>query len=513
MPFDSQRNDLTLGIIGAGAMGRGIAQVAASGGINVRLFDSRSEAVQEAQQFINKMLQRAVDKKRMSGEQAAATNNRIISVNSLIDLAPCHVVIEAIIEDLTAKQQLFIDLEKIVSDKTILTTNTSSLSVTAIASKCHFPARVAGMHFFNPVPLMRLVEIIDGVQTAPWVTDALTIISRRMAREPVQVRDVPGFLVNQVGRGYGVEAAQIVSEGVTDFTTADRILRDAGGFRMGPFELMDLTALDVTFPASEAIFQQHFYEPRYRPAQMLRTRMQAGRLGRKSNAGFYDYTDGQAQIPLPASPPDLTEIRLENCPVWVSQAEPEAHQQVMKLLQQLQVRLDQSSQPGPDSLILITPFGNDNTATAIQQGLDPARTIAIDTTVRGLAKHRTLMINPITSNDYRDYAHALFAQDKTPVSVINDCPGFLTQRIVAMIVNIGCAIAEQRTATPEDIDKAVELGLGYPHGPLAFGNLLGPDTVLKILQNLYESYGDPRYRPTLWLKRRASLGLSLLHSG
>ena len=513
MSFDPQRNDLTLGIIGTGTMGRGIAQVAASGNITVKLFDSRPGACAEAHQFIDKMLQRAVEKGRMPADAATTAISRVEVADNLADLASCHIVIEAIVEELSAKQQLFAELENIVGENTILATNTSSLSVTAIASQCHHPARVAGMHFFNPVPLMRLVEVIDGIQTAPWVTQTLIEVGRRMTREPVRVQDTPGFLVNQVGRGYGVEAAQIVSEGVTDFATADCILRDAGGFRMGPFELMDLTALDVTFPASEAIFQQHFYEPRYRPAQMLRTRMLAGRLGRKTGAGFYDYVNGQPQIPEPISVPNTATINIDNYKVWVSQAEPQAYQQLVPLLQRLQIKLDQGSTPASDSLILVTPLGNDNTTSALQQGLDPTRTLAIDTTVRGLAKHRTLMTNPATLAEYRDVAHALFAQDNTPVSTINDCPGFLTQRIVAMIVNIGCAIAEQQTASPEDIDKAVELGLGYPYGPLAFGDLVGPDTILKILKNLYNIYGDPRYRPTLWLQRRADLGLSLLHSG
>ena len=512
MSLDSQRNDLTLGIIGTGTMGRGIAQVAASGGIIVKLFDSRPGACAEAHRFIDKMLQRAVEKGRMQADAAITAISHVEVADNLADLASCHIIIEAIVEELSAKQQLFAELENIVGEDTILATNTSSLSVTAIASRCRHPARVAGMHFFNPVPLMRLVEVIDGVQTALWVAQALIEVGQRMTREPVRVQDTPGFLVNQVGRGYGVEAAQIVSEGVTDFATADRILRDAGGFRMGPFELMDLTALDVTFPASEAIFQQHFYEPRYRPAQMLRTRMLAGRLGRKTNAGFYNYIDGQAQIPEPKRVPDLT-ANINDYKIWVSQAEPQAYQQVIQLLQRLQITLDQSSTPASDSLILVTPFGNDNTTSVLQQGLDPTRTLAIDTMVRGLAKHRTLMTNPATLTEFRDIAHALLAQDGIPVSIINDCPGFLTQRIVAMIVNIGCSIAEQRTASPEDIDKAVELGLGYPYGPLAFGDLIGPDNILKILKNLYSIYGDPRYRPTLWLQRRAGLGLSLLHSG
>jgi 3-hydroxybutyryl-CoA dehydrogenase len=506
---DPQSDDLILGIIGSGTMGRGIAQVAASGGITVRLLDSRPEASEEARRFIDDMLQRAVARGRMEAAAASAAIERIVVTETLAGLAPCHVVIEAIAEELGAKQQLFTELERIVADDAILATNTSSLSVTAIAAHCRRPQRVAGMHFFNPVPLMRLVEIIDGVQTDPAVTGILSALGRRMTREPVRVQDTPGFLVNQVGRGYGVEAVHIVSEGVGDFVTIDRILRDAGGFRMGPFELMDLTALDVTYPASQAIFQQHFYEPRYRPAQMMRMRMLAGRLGRKTGTGFYEYVDGRQQTPpQPSSSAPVYDGRA----VWVSRAEPEAYQSVTALLQSLGATLDQAGEPASDSLIIVTPFGSDTTTSALQQGLDPARTLAIDTLLSGLVKHRTLMTNPATHTDYRDAARGLFAGDGVAVSVIRDCPGFIVQRIVAMIVNIGCAIAEQRTASPQDIDKAVELGLGYPYGPLAFGDRIGADRILKILHNLHTLYGDPRYRPTLWLRRRAQLGLSLLQT-
>lgn len=507
MSPDSQRNDLTLGIIGSGTMGRGIAQVAASGGIRVLMLDSSPGACEEARRFIETMLQRAVAKGRLQQTAAEAAVELIGIADSLQDLSSCDIVIEAIIEELTAKQQLFMQLEDIVSDDAILATNTSSLSVTAIASRCRRPQRVAGMHFFNPVPLMRLVEIIDGAQTAPEVSAVLTEIGRRMGREPVRVQDTPGFLVNQVGRGYGVEAAQIVSEGVTDFMTVDRILRDAGGFRMGPFELMDLTALDVTFPASEAIFQQHFYEPRYRPVQMLRIRMLAGRLGRKSGGGFYEYPDGEQQmVPEPAPP------SYEGRAVWISRDDPDAHRQLTELLALSGITLDRGTVPADDAVILVTPFGSDTTSSALLQNLDPRRTLAVDTLVMGLAKRRTLMTNPATLVEYRDAAHGLLAQDGVPVSVIKDCPGFITQRIIAMIVNIGCAIAEQRMAVPEDIDKAVESGLGYPYGPLAFGDRIGAAKVLEILQNLHALTGDPRYRPTLWLQRRARLGLSLLQT-
>jgi 3-hydroxybutyryl-CoA dehydrogenase len=288
MSLDANRPDLTVGIVGTGAMGRGIAQVAAAGGIKVLMSDTRPGAAQEARDFIDKMLSRAAEKGSISKEDAAAATGRLHVVNGPADLKPCHVVIEAIVENLDAKRSLFADLENMVAPDCILASNTSSLSVTTIAAKLKTPQRFAGFHFFNPVPLMKLVEVIDGLQTENWVSEALMTLGRRMTREPVRCTDAPGFLVNQVGRGFTLEAAHLVHEGISTFPDVDRVMRDVGGFRMGPFELMELTGLDVTHPASELIYRQFFEEPRYRPNLIMRARYEAGVLGRKSKKGFYN---------------------------------------------------------------------------------------------------------------------------------------------------------------------------------------------------------------------------------
>ncbi|MCB1808982.1 MAG: 3-hydroxyacyl-CoA dehydrogenase, partial [Candidatus Competibacteraceae bacterium] len=233
MVLNPERDDLCLGIIGAGTMGRGIAQIAATAGITVLLYDSNPRSSAAAFEFIRAMLERAVAKGRMSTSDVASALARIHCINELAGMKSCHIVIEAILEDIAAKHALFSTLEPIVSPETILATNTSSLSVTAIAAACKHPERVAGMHFFNPVPLMKLVEIIEGIRTSPDVSATLAALGRRLGREPVQLQDTPGFLVNQVGRGFTVEATHIVAEGVADFATIDRIMRDAGGFRMG----------------------------------------------------------------------------------------------------------------------------------------------------------------------------------------------------------------------------------------------------------------------------------------
>jgi len=321
MAFDATRPDLTIGVLGAGAMGRGIVQVAAAGGMHVLMMDTRAGAAQEARGFIEKMLLRAADKGSISHLDAQAALGRIRIVDALADFAGCHVVIEAVIENLDIKRQVFGELEDIVAPGCILATNTSSLSVTTIAAKLKTPQRFAGFHFFNPVPLMRLVEVISGLQTEDWVCDALEAIGKRMTREPVRCTDAPGFLVNQVGRGFTLEAAHLVHEGIAGFPDVDRVMRDVGGFRMGPFELMDLTGLDVTQPASELIYNQFFHEPRYRPNLIMRARYEAGVLGRKTKQGFYNYDAEMKAIaapeaPAPAARPDS---------VWVSAAEANGH--------------------------------------------------------------------------------------------------------------------------------------------------------------------------------------------
>lgn len=502
--IDANREDLTVGVIGAGTMGRGIAQVAAVGGCTVKLFDANAGAAEDAAGFIGKMLDRAVERGRMEAPDAEAARARIEIVDSTAGLAPCPIVIEAVIEDLEIKRKVFADLESIVADDAILASNTSSLSVTLIAASCARPERVAGMHFFNPVPLMRLVEIIEGARTGPGVADVLFELGKRMGRVPVRVGDAPGFLVNQIGRGFTIESAHIYEEGVAGWYDIDRILREGVGFRMGPFELMDLTALDTTHPATEMIYRQFFDEPRFRPSLMMSLRKEAGLLGRKVNQGFYAYPDrdpvGEDEPAAPA---------YDGRPVWISNAEPDAAATLREAVIAAGGKLEDGNAPSKDALILVTPVGEDATTAAVDQKLDAARTIAVDT-LFGAGRRWTLMRTPVTSADVSAAAHGLFGGGEVPATVINDGPGFVAQRVIAMIVNISCAVAQARTSTPEDIDQAVTLGLGYPYGPLAWGDEIGPASILRVLQNIYRLSGDPRYRPTPWLRRRAQLGVSLL---
>jgi 3-hydroxybutyryl-CoA dehydrogenase len=504
VPPDLERPDLALGIAGTGVMGRGIAQIAAQAGIRVLLYDSRADAAPAARDYVAGALAKLADKGRIPVDSVGPTVRRLEVAQALTQLTPCRVVIEAIAENLEAKRELFRQLETVVAEDCVLATNTSSLQVTAIAAACKRPERVAGFHFFNPVPVMKVVEIVDGALTAPGVSEALIGLARRCGHAPVRAKDTPGFIVNHAGRGFGTEALQCLREGVAEFYEIDRILRDCAGFRMGPFELFDLTGLDVSHPVMESIYNQYYQEPRYRPSPLTAQRMVAGLLGRKSGGrGFYEYVDGAAQ-PKPVAPvPGAAAPK-----VWV--ARHGLHDEVATAASRLGAHLDRGDRPGPDSLILVAPLGQDATTGALAENVDPTRTVAVDA-LFGLAKRRTLMTTPATSAATRDAAHALFARDGVPVSVIRDSPGFIAQRVVAHIVNIGCDIVQQRICSPQDLDLAVTLGLGYPRGPLAWGDAIGAGRVAAILEALAAASGDPRYRVSPWLRRRASLGLSLLH--
>ena len=497
----------TIGVVGTGAMGRGIAQIAAQAGSTVKLYDTQPQAISQAIDSLNAQWTKLAEKGKLSTDQVQTNVARLQGVHSLQDLADCQFVIEAIVERLDVKQSLFGELEGIVAHDAVLATNTSSLSVTAIAAKLKHPGRFAGYHFFNPVPLMKVVEVIAGIKTEASVCADLATYATQMGHTPVQASDTPGFIVNHAGRGYNTEALRIVSESITDYATVDRILRDQVGFRLGPFELMDLTALDVSHPVMESIYRQYYDEPRYRPNVITAQRLAGGVVGKKVGEGFYRYDHGVAQVPPESPVPAVQDMP----PVWVS-SRAVRRAELLQLLKNLGAKIETASAPSDKALCIVAPLGFDVTTVSIVERLDPARTVGIDLLIDdSLTKRRVLATNPATRVDMRDAAHALFARDGKAVSVIRDSGGFVTQRVVATIVNIACDICQQSICTPKDLETAVTLGLGYPMGPLAMGDQYGPTEILEVLFNVQTVYGDPRYRPSPWLRRRGAIGLSLTH--
>ncbi len=494
--LDPNRSDLSAGVAGSGTMGRGIVQVLAQCGARVRVYDAQAGAAAKAKDAIAKTLAGVVAKGRMPQADADAALGRIEVAESPAAFKDCHLVVEAIVEDLAVKQKLLRELEAIVGETCILASNTSSLSVTAMAAAVAKPGRVAGYHFFNPVPLMKIVEVVDGELTEPWVGEALAGLAKRFGHTAVRCKDTPGFVVNHAGRGFVPESLRVLQEGVADFATIDRILVDAAGFRMGPFSLMDLVGLDVAHAVMKSMHQQYYGEPKYQPAYIAETRVAAGLLGRKTGRGWYRYGKDNAPEKIPEQPVPQAKA----ASIW---AAPE----LKDFAAGLGVKLE--AKPLAGTLCLVAPLGADATTTALELGLDPKLTVAVDP-LFGFAKRRTLMPTPVTTKEARDAAHGLLAADGVPVSVIKDSAGFVAQRVVAHIVNVGCDIVQQRIATPEDLDRAVMLGLGYPKGPLGLGDAVGPAKILAILEAMHELTKEPRYRPSPWLTRRARLGVSLL---
>jgi 3-hydroxybutyryl-CoA dehydrogenase len=480
-------------------MGRGIVQLFVQAGHVVRLFDAREGAAAEAKSIVIGLLERLVAKGALQENALAAYITNMQICTALPELAGCGVVVEAIIEELGAKQSLFRELEAVVDGHTILASNTSSLTVSAIAALCEKPERVAGLHFFNPVPLMKIAEIIPGIRTAPAVVERLRLLIAAAGHKTVTAADQPGFLINHAGRGLYSEGFRIVEEQVADFAAVDRIMRDCCGFRMGPFELMDLTGLDVSGKVMQSIFEQFQNEPRYRPSSLVPARLAAGLFGRKSGEGFYKYNGAQKIEPAEAETPAG-----KAAAIWVGEGERRA--ELVGILQQAGAEI--TDQPAAAAALVLMPWGEDITTAAARLGLDARLAVGVDPLAQW-DKRRVLMTSPATNAAARDIIHALLGADGATVTVIADSPGFVSQRVIAMIVNIACEIAQRGIARAVEIDPAIRIGLGYPAGPLELGDRIGAAKILHILTTIETITGDPRYRPSLWLRRRAMLGLPL----
>jgi 3-hydroxybutyryl-CoA dehydrogenase len=483
-------------------MGRGIVQLFAQAGHAVVCFDEKPDAASQGLDAVFATLEGLVAKGRLAADALDGIRGRATFCTSLADLAECDVVIEAIVEDVAVKRELFARLEGIVAESCILATNTSSLIVAEIASACRRPERVAGLHFFNPVPLMRVVEVIATVRTAPSAVAALRAIVEGAGHKAVGVADQPGFLVNHAGRGLYTEGLRIVEERVASPSEVDDVLREGLGFRMGPFELLDLTGLDVSSKVMTSIYEQFQEEPRFRPSSLVPPRVAAGLYGRKTGEGWYRYDKRQKVEPARKFAPSVS----SGLSVWVDPDAPEGDA-LSGIVQKAGAML--RLQAAGSDICLIQPIGEDATSVALRLGIDPTRCVAVDP-ITALDRRRTMMLTVTTAPEVRDGTHALLASDDVPVTVIGDSVGFIAQRVIATIVNIAANIAQRAIAEVEDLEAAVCIGLGYPFGPLHWGDRIGAARILQILNGQLRATGDPRYRPSQWITRRVALGVSLL---
>ena len=499
MSLDINRADLTVGVVGTGAMGRGIAQVTAEGGIKAIMFDAAPGGAAKARAAILDTLKGLVAKGHKTDSDLANADANLGIAEKIEDLKSCHVVVEAVFENLEVKQKLFGELEAVIAPDAILASNTSSIRIASIARALKHRDRVCGMHYFNPVPRMKLVEVIRAADTAQWVVDAMVALGKRQTRVPVVGGDTPGFLVNLGGTAIGTEGLRIMQEGRATPSQVDAVMRDTCGFRMGPFELMDLTGIDVNFPARKIIYEGFFHDRRMTPSPYHESLYAAGKLGRKTGGGWYGYDEKGAKIDAGA---DHATSHMPASSVVIMDTH---NKKLLSLLNGDGAKMlaaDDGKSP-----ILVAPIGKDCTTTAIELGLDPKRTVAVDLT-GDTAKRITIMMAPGFDPAIRDATVALLAKSGTKVTVIKDSPGFIAQRMCSMIANLGCEMAMIGIASAADVDTAMTLGLNYPHGPLALADWMGVKECHEILVQIQAITGDDRYRPSQWLRRRAMLGLS-----
>ena len=529
-----------LAVVGGGTMGSGIALAALLAGLYVTLYDVQPEMLERARGYINHHLGR----KGKSADLAHLTTTTDLDV-----LHKANLVIEAVPEDLPLKQELFARLDAICPPPAILATNTSTLPVTAIAAASKSPQRVAGMHFFNPASVLPLVEIVRGARTDPETIQTLVAVTEMLGKTPVVVRDTPGFIVNRVARPFYGEALRLLGEGVASFEQIDRIVRLGGGFKMGPFQLMDLIGIDVNLGAAQSMYEQTYGEPRYRPHLIQAQMVQQGALGRKTSRGFYTYDPeplfeepplpnskrdrGEGQPPLPfrergrgeghrtvylssgSWAPGLEELVTQggNAVVKLSGGSAAADtpqrgglvviaagaaEGLGEKLAELEARL-------PESIPVLCQCADFSLSELAASMRHPQRLVGFDGLFLASGKLATLVAGPTLDPQARQAAEEFVQGLGLHVAWVAESPALVLPRIVCMLADEAAFAAGEGVAEPETIDQAMQLGVSYPKGPLAWAKELGYARVVAVLDHLHAEYGEERYRVAPLLRRWARL--------
>jgi 3-hydroxybutyryl-CoA dehydrogenase len=500
--------DVAVGVIGAGAMGAGIAQVAALAGHPVRLFDTRMGAAEQARSSIADTLNTLAGRGKIGGELAAAATARIAAVHALGDLVNVKLVVEAIAEDLTAKRNLYRELEVVVDSTTILATNTSSLSITALAAGMKHPERVVGMHFFNPAPLMPLVEVVSGLATSCDVASTIHATALAWGKTPVHATSTPGFIVNRCARPFYAESLRLLAERAGQPATIDAIMREAGGFRMGPFELMDLIGLDINAAVTRSVWEAFFHDPRFTPSVRQHEMVAAGFLGRKAGRGFYDYVpDAQKPPPATESPHPKPQALAVHGELRMGSA------LIARLIASgLDVasavrdqRFPQGALRCGDSTWLVPSDGR--TATSMASGAGVPDVVTFDLALDFGQCSRLAVARADTCSE-AGFATAVGTLQAAGIAVsrLDDVAGLAVLRTVAMLANEAADAVMQGIGTAADIDLALQKGVNYPRGPLTWADALGVAYVRDTLFNLAMHYGEDRYRISPLIARRCASG-------
>jgi 3-hydroxybutyryl-CoA dehydrogenase len=496
-----------IGVVGAGTMGAGIAQLAChTAGARTLLHDPFPEALERGIETVQAHLRRGVERERLTSEEAAAALGRLEPAAALEAFSACELVIEAAPESLVLKHELFERLSSIVGGDCVLATNTSSLPVTSIASAASHPERVVGMHFFNPAPVMRLLEVVAGDASSEDTVARARATGEAMGKRVILAADGPGFLVNRCGRPFGLEGLRLLQERVAGIEQIDRICRLGGGFRMGPFELMDLVGVDTGLEVSKSFYEQSFGEPRWKPSPITARMVAAGRHGRKSGRGYYDYRSGphRPDDPEPAAP-GAGQERLVVAGDFVLAAELREAAAVAGYT--VAEAVDPEGDPpwlivecGPGEEGEQPPLEGAPHAVLCADGslaaLDPAGTAVGFHALPPLEHARLVELTrtATTSQAAAQRAHELFAALGKHVEWVGDAPGLVLGRIVCQLVNEAAFALGEGVGTADDIDAGMLLGLNYPHGPLHWADVIGLDHVLSVLDALQDHYREERYR-------------------